>query len=332
VADEAIEGALERLDERHERPVIGAQELHHLLGLRRFGEGGEAAQVAEEGGDVAAMTFQNALVARGQDKLGERRREEALEARYALDLAELRRDALLDSPVPGGKLGRLRLQLLMGVEQSRTRGFEITLRRQQRRIRRLETPVEQRFLLLQQRHLISLLLHAPDGVALRGRIEQNHPHSVRIGIEMKIGDATTGKLERRHDLRPAGDRQQALEKPRLIESGLAEAQLAQAIGLEMAAGAHQNRIGAEPQPRRLAFAIGQGLEASPDALRQVHRAQPATRAARSAKASSTPSPVRALLGLTRQPARRSVSNSASPTAHSAARSRLFSSSEKGSGP
>ena len=63
VAGEALDGALELVDQGAERVVILAQHRHHLLGLGRLGEGREVAQVAEHDGHLAAMTPEHVLVA-----------------------------------------------------------------------------------------------------------------------------------------------------------------------------------------------------------------------------------------------------------------------------
>jgi hypothetical protein len=63
--------------------------LHHLLGLGGLGEGGEAAQVEELDRDLAAMGLQHSSPLPGGDRLGELRREEALQARQALVLQAL---------------------------------------------------------------------------------------------------------------------------------------------------------------------------------------------------------------------------------------------------
>ena len=68
VAGEALERALVVADQRAERVVIFAQQLHDVLGLGGLGEGGEAAQVAEQRHDLAAMAVEHALVARRDDQ------------------------------------------------------------------------------------------------------------------------------------------------------------------------------------------------------------------------------------------------------------------------
>ena len=52
-----VQRALVLVDQRTETGVILAEHAHHLLGLRRFGERSEAAQVAEHDTDVAAMAL-----------------------------------------------------------------------------------------------------------------------------------------------------------------------------------------------------------------------------------------------------------------------------------
>jgi len=47
--------------------VVFAQEIEHLFGLGGLGEGGVAAQIAEYDDDLAAVTFENLLVALRDD-------------------------------------------------------------------------------------------------------------------------------------------------------------------------------------------------------------------------------------------------------------------------
>ena len=64
VAGEALEGALEPVDQLAERRVVLREHAHHLFGLARLGERGEAAQVAEHDHDLAPMAVEEGLVAR----------------------------------------------------------------------------------------------------------------------------------------------------------------------------------------------------------------------------------------------------------------------------
>ena len=59
--------------------MIFAQEVEHLLGLGSLREGGVAAQIAEHDDDLAAMTFEDFLVALRDDQLRQLRREEPLQ-------------------------------------------------------------------------------------------------------------------------------------------------------------------------------------------------------------------------------------------------------------
>ena len=104
VAGEALQGALEGVDDAGETVVVLAQHGHHLLGLGGLGEGGEAAQVAEHDGDVLAVAVEQLFAARRHHQLGDLRREESLQPRHALDLAELLGDALLEVAVHVGDL------------------------------------------------------------------------------------------------------------------------------------------------------------------------------------------------------------------------------------
>ena len=72
-----------------ERRVVLAEHRHHVLGLDRLRERGEAAQVAEHDGDLAPVALQERVVARGDDQLGELRREEAAQPAEPLELVDL---------------------------------------------------------------------------------------------------------------------------------------------------------------------------------------------------------------------------------------------------
>src|SRR6516162_8350926 len=98
----------------------------------------------------------------------------------------------------------------------------------------------------------------------------------------------------------------------------------------MPAGADQNELGIDLQIGNRPLVIGQISQPLGQARGQVFHVQPAVRTARSSKASSTPSPVRALLGCTHQPFSRSRATWSSPIAHWSLRSLLFSSSTNGS--
>ena len=96
-----LECRLEAGDETGKAGVVFAENGDHLLGLHRLRERSESAQVAENGCDLAAMRVQEPrFTARdhGLDDLG---REEALQAPDALQLVDLRGDALLERLVPG---------------------------------------------------------------------------------------------------------------------------------------------------------------------------------------------------------------------------------------
>ena len=53
--------------------VVLAQHAHDLLGLRRLGEGGEAAEVEEDDRHLAPVRAERILGAAGDDQLGELR-------------------------------------------------------------------------------------------------------------------------------------------------------------------------------------------------------------------------------------------------------------------
>ncbi len=91
-------------DELPHRLVVLAEDAHHLFRLRRLGEAGEAAEVQEHHGDLAAVGAERVVGAAGHDQLGQLGREEALQPAQALHLRHLLRDALLEGPVPLGEL------------------------------------------------------------------------------------------------------------------------------------------------------------------------------------------------------------------------------------
>jgi hypothetical protein len=70
-----VERTLEARDDRPHRGVVVAQEGHDLFRLDALGKPGKAAQVAEHDDDLAAMAFEDALIALRDDQVGELRRE-----------------------------------------------------------------------------------------------------------------------------------------------------------------------------------------------------------------------------------------------------------------
>ena len=60
--------------------MVFAQEVEDLLRLGGLGKGGVAAQIAEHDDDLAAVAFEDLLVALRDDQLGELRREEPLQS------------------------------------------------------------------------------------------------------------------------------------------------------------------------------------------------------------------------------------------------------------
>src|SRR5207245_8942103 len=90
-ARDALQRRLELEHERPERVVVFAQHAHHFLGLRSLRERGEAAEVAEDDRDLAAMALEKLLVA--GDDLGDLGREETAQPLDALELLDLLRHA-----------------------------------------------------------------------------------------------------------------------------------------------------------------------------------------------------------------------------------------------
>ena len=84
------------------RGVVVAQQRHHLFRLGALGKAGEAAQIAEHDNDLAAMAFEDAFIALGDDQVSQLRREEAAQFAGPLDLGELRGNARFELAVPPG--------------------------------------------------------------------------------------------------------------------------------------------------------------------------------------------------------------------------------------
>ena len=89
-----------RGDDRAHRRVVVVQHRLHLLRLGGVGERGEAAQVDEHVADLAAMQREDGVLAGGDDGIGDRRREEALQLAQPVELRDLLGDALLELGVP----------------------------------------------------------------------------------------------------------------------------------------------------------------------------------------------------------------------------------------
>ena len=76
IARELVERSLELADERPQRAVVFAQKVKDLLGFGGLGKGGVAAQIAEHDDDLAAMAFEDLLVALRDNQFRKLRREE----------------------------------------------------------------------------------------------------------------------------------------------------------------------------------------------------------------------------------------------------------------
>ena len=105
-------------DEHAHLRVVLAQDRHDLFGLRRLGEGREAAQIEEHDGDLATMALQRILGAARENRLGELRREEALESAEIVELRDLRRHPRLERAI---ELGELVVQRLHAQERAHAR-------------------------------------------------------------------------------------------------------------------------------------------------------------------------------------------------------------------
>src|SRR5262249_25749405 len=96
VAGKLVERALELADQRAQRTVILAQEIENFLRFGGLGEGGVAAQIAEHDDDLAAMAFEDLLVALRDDQFGQLGREKPLQSPNAPQFLDLLDDPRLE--------------------------------------------------------------------------------------------------------------------------------------------------------------------------------------------------------------------------------------------
>src|SRR5256712_4276343 len=129
VPGETLERRLELEHERTKGVVVLAQHAHDLLGLGDLRERGEAAEIAEHGGDLAPMALEERLVVR--DDLRDLGREEAAQALDPLELLDLLRHTGDERLGPVGELRGLPLDRIV----SRLDAQERTRSRDQLRLR-----------------------------------------------------------------------------------------------------------------------------------------------------------------------------------------------------
>ncbi len=126
---------------------------------------------------------------------------------------------------------------------------------------------------------------------------------------MKIGGAPSADLDARQEKGRFGQGQKTFQKRSVIGCSLPQPNRAETIVVEITAGPDQGKLGIELQIGQCSPAIGDRVQRVGHAARQAHHCGAATRTASSRKASSTPSPVRALLERTDQPASVRLSSS-----------------------
>ena len=90
----AFERAVVLDDDFADGRVVVAQQGHHVFRVGAFSEPGEAAQVAEERGNLSAMAFQLLLAPRRHNQISHLRRQEAPQPAHALDFVYLVGDAM----------------------------------------------------------------------------------------------------------------------------------------------------------------------------------------------------------------------------------------------
>src|SRR5579863_177065 len=96
VAGVTLERAAVLDDDFADGGMIVAQQRHHVFRVRAFGEAGEAAQVAEQRGNLPAVAFELLLRTRRDDQISHLRRQKSPQPAHALDFAHLVGDALFE--------------------------------------------------------------------------------------------------------------------------------------------------------------------------------------------------------------------------------------------
>jgi hypothetical protein len=146
------------------------------------------------------------------------------------------------------------LEAFVRAHQRLARGQQFALRRSEFLVRRLEAAIELRLFLLQKRHFIGFLLDALRLVALGRHVQHHQPDAPRVAIEMQIGGASPGQFDRWHEIRRLGERQNAFEEKGVLEHGLADANLVEAVIVEPAADPNHRQC-------RIDLHIGEGTVA-----------------------------------------------------------------------
>ena len=85
------------------------------------------------------------------------------------------------------------------------------------------------FAFAEQCHVISLLLHAPGGVALGGHIQQQNPHAFRVGMQMNVGRSAGRHLHGMNKERRLAQRQKTFQKQDLAAGRVAELDIGEAV-------------------------------------------------------------------------------------------------------
>ena len=175
----------------------------------------------------------------------------------------------------GGGLRELGLEPLVGRGLRRPRPLDLRLRGPQRGVGRLQAAIQLFLLLLQQRHLVRLLLHAPRVVPLGGDVDQHDPHVVAVGVELEVGRVAARELHRADEERRLGQRQEALDEDRLLVGGLPQPQPLEAVVGEVAAGADQLQIAVDVEIRERALGVHDRVQRLRDAAGHLqHAASP----------------------------------------------------------
>ena len=127
IAGEVLDRSIVLDDEAAKFGVILAQYAHHLLGLRRFGEAGEAAQIDVHHRNLRATRLERVVRLTGHDQVADLRREKSRKPGIPPDLRYLLGDPRFERCIPFGKLCRLFLHLSVLVLDLGIEAFEYSI-------------------------------------------------------------------------------------------------------------------------------------------------------------------------------------------------------------
>ena len=213
------------MHESADRVVELVQHAHQLLRLDSVDEARPPAEIGEEHRDLAAVALENRLVARGDDRVGELRREEPLQPPQPAELRHLFLHALLERAVELRELRGLRLdRVVVALDpEQRPDAREQLVVVERLRDEVVRAGLDRSRLLLadargdhdhgQHRGLVVLAQPAADGVA----VEPGHHHveQDQVGL-LRVDELESREAVGRGDDVVSVRREHRLEQPHVL--------------------------------------------------------------------------------------------------------------------